>query len=120
MVQPSEWTVLKQKFEQPIPPKQESWTLQSIVNVPQHCEIMNPLTEEEGSTTLILLCQGSEKYRIQLNDDHDWIVMMLDAMGRYTNEPKDIQFWTQKTGVDPNELVGVLNNLVQGGFLERV
>ena len=64
--------------------------------------------------------QGKEKYRININDDNDWIVMMLDAMGRYTKEPKDIEFWAQKTKVDPGELVGILNNLVQGGFLERI
>ena len=120
MVQPSEWSELEQKFDQAIPSNQPSWSMESIVNVPQNCEIMNPLTEEEGATALVLLCQGSEKARIQINDDHDWIVMMLDAMGRHTSEPKDIQFWAQKTGIDPNELVGVVNNLVQGGFLERV
>lgn len=120
LVRSSEWAGLKQKFEKSKSSKLEEWSLQSIVNVPQDCEIMNPLTEEEGTTALILLCKGKEKYRININDDNDWIVMMLDAMGRYTKEPKDIEFWAQKTKVDPGELVGILNNLVQGGFLERI
>lgn len=121
LIQPSEWEALKQKFEQEKPKSDHlEWTLQSRVNVPGNCEILNPLTEKEGSTALVLLCGGTEKLRINVADDHEWIVMMLDAMGRYVNDPRDIEFWSGKTGVDAGALVGVLDNLVQGGFLARV
>ncbi len=119
LVQPSEWEGLEQKFEQSLPPENAPWSLDSFVNVPENCEIMNPLTEEEGSTALVLLCNGSEKCRISISDDYDWIVMMLDAMGRFKSEPENIQFWSHKTGIDAGELVGVLSNLVEGGFLVR-
>jgi asparagine synthase (glutamine-hydrolysing) len=121
IVRPDDWQEIQEKYEAPTASQSTSeWTLKSGVNIPDGCEIMNLLTEEEGSTGLILLCQGNEKNRIHISDDNDWVVMLLDAMGRYTNEPKDIEFWAQKTGVKPDKLVDVLHNLVHGGFLVRV
>ena len=81
---------------------------------------MNLLTEEEGSTGLILLCQGKEKFRFNVNDDDDWLVMLLDAMGRYKDEPKDIQYWVDRTGVGPDRVLKMLNNMVRAGILVQI
>jgi hypothetical protein len=113
-----DWEGLEKRYRESRPASE--WTLQSRVTIPDQCEILNPLTEEEGATALILLCRGAEKYRIRISDDHEWIVMMLDAMGRYRDEPRNIQFWSEKTGIEPGQIAGILENLVNGGFLERV
>lgn len=121
MVEAEQWAALKQQFEANRASREQAeWTLQSRVNIPDDCEILNPLTETEDTTALVLLHAGKEKQRVMISDEHEWIVMMLDAMGRTLQEPKDVAFWSAKTKVEAKQLVGVLNDLVEGGFLTRV
>ncbi len=121
LIHEDEWADIKARFDREVRPVTTiQWRLDSKVNIPQDCEILNPLTEREGATALVLLDKGQEKFRINIDDDNDWIVMLLDEMGRHTGEPKDVEFWTKKTKIPGQQLVGVLDNLVQGGFLTQV
>ena len=121
LIEKDDWGMVIAGFEQP--GKQTNtiqWTLSSKVNIPGNCEILNPLTEQEGATALVLLNDGQEKFRITIDDEHDWIVMLLDEMGRHINEPKDVDYWSKKSKIPSQQIVGVLDNLVQGGFLVHV
>jgi len=121
IIEPEGWSELEQQYDcQPSSQITYDCTLQTKVNVPSGCEILNLLTEEEGSTGLVLLCQGKEKFRFDINDNDDWLVMLLDAMGRYKDEPKDIQFWADKTGVNPNRVLHILNKLVRVGIIVQM
>jgi len=121
LIQDEEWDSIINGFDQGKKHVNTvQWTLNSKVTIPQNCEILNPLTENEGGTALVLLDSGQEKLRITIDDDHDWIVMLLDEMGRHVNEPKDVDYWSKRAKIPTEQLVGVLDNLVQGGFLSHV
>ncbi|TQV82771.1 asparagine synthase (glutamine-hydrolyzing) [Aliikangiella coralliicola] len=96
------------------------WQLDTIINIPDRCEILNPLTENEGATDLVLMNEGQQISRVQIPDSHDWVVMLLDAMGKYVDTPKDVQFWAEKAKVSPQDIVNIANNLVRGGFLIKL
>lgn len=89
----------------------------SIINIPEDCEILNPLTELEGKTELGLFHNNTQLSRIEIPDSHIWIVMLLDEMGRHTTSPKDLAFWSEKAKIGILELLPIIQNLISGGFL---
>jgi len=99
---------------------QNQWSMDSIVAIPEHCEIVNPLSEEDGNTVLILLLRKKELSRIVIPEQYDWITMLLDALGFNRSNPKPLSHWVSKLNVDPQTLVNILANLVNGGFLVKL
>ncbi len=89
----------------------------TIINIPDDCEILNPLTEDEGKTALALVCNGEQLCRVEIPDSHVWIVMMLDEMGRHISNPQNVEFWSNKAKIPVQHLIPVLQDLVKGGFL---
>jgi asparagine synthase (glutamine-hydrolysing) len=113
----NKWNELESIFGATFYSSLESLDASSIVNIPESCEILNPLTEEEGKTALALLCDGKQLSRIEIPDSYMWIVMLLDEMGRHINAPKSIGFWADKVQVSEHDIIPIIKNLVSGGFL---
>ncbi len=121
MLNESDWPQLITQYnEQTNTDTTPTWTLESLINLPANFEILNPLTEADDATILILANKNDNAQRLSIAEEHYWIVMLLDEMGRHRNSPKDILFWSQKAKVPPEQLVSIADNLIQGGFIERV
>lgn len=113
------WHELNNIMNNQLPNSNTEWLDTSVLNIPFQCEILNPLTEGEGATCLVLQHKGREIQRINIPDSHDWIVMMLDEMGRHLQQPKSLRYWAEKTNKTLQEMVDVANNLVVSGFLTK-
>ncbi|MGX5173612.1 asparagine synthase (glutamine-hydrolyzing) [Aliikangiella sp. IMCC44653] len=120
LVAEDEWERLEEKLALQVSNSHTSWNSGSIINIPDDCEIVNPLTEDEGSTQLALLHKGTQLCRINIPDSMDWVVMLLDAMGRFVNSPKSVSYWSEKTKVPIQDFINITNNLVKGGFLVKL
>ena len=99
--------------------KMKEWQLESKINIPTDCEILNPLSETEGSTNLILMHNQQQQLQINIPESHDWIVMLLDAIGRKKDSPENIDYWIKKLNITTQEFINVVSDLVHGGFLVR-
>ncbi|MCG8488114.1 MAG: asparagine synthase (glutamine-hydrolyzing) [Chromatiales bacterium] len=95
------------------------WTQESVINIPDDCEIVNLLTESDEATELVWLCEGRQELRVKIPNSHDWLVMLFDAMGRHTNSPLTVQHWSEKTGVSAQVLVNNLDKFVKTGFITK-
>ena len=62
----------------------------------------------------------NDNLKISIDDDNYWATMLLDEMGRHLKEPKNLGFWADKVQKNPQDVVNLFQNLVEGGFLERV
>lgn len=121
LVEESQWEDLKQEYDNSNPSNNtEAWQLDSKINIPIKFQILNPLTEEDGATELILLRKADGNLKISVNDDYYWVVMLLDAMGKHTDNPKDIEYWSKKADIPVEQLIGVVSNLVENGFIDRI
>ncbi|MEW8349776.1 MAG: asparagine synthase (glutamine-hydrolyzing) [Candidatus Thiodiazotropha taylori] len=96
------------------------WKLSAKINIPSGCEIVNLLTEEEDSTELIWLLEGTQVLRIKVPLSHDWLVQLFDEMGRYRDSPKDLKFWAEKTGIAAKDLVNNLGRFVKEGYISKL
>jgi asparagine synthase (glutamine-hydrolysing) len=95
------------------------WTPDTLINIPDDCEIVNLLTESDEATELAWLCEGQQELRIKIPNSHDWLVMLFDAMGRHTNSPMTIKHWSEKTGISAQVLVNNLDKFVKTGFITK-
>ncbi|MCO7224295.1 asparagine synthase (glutamine-hydrolyzing) [Pleionea sp. CnH1-48] len=121
LVQQGDWARLDEAFRQTAAsPNSVSCLAEDLVNIPEFCEILNPLTEEEGNTCLILLHKGEEIRRIHVNDDFYWVVQVIDEMGRHIREPKSFGYWLGRSKAQEPQFFAIFNDLVEGGFLERI
>ena len=121
LVKDSDWSMLEEKFNAAsYNNNAKSCVGSDIINIPKYCEILNPLTEAEGNTCLILSARGQQVRRISLDDQYYWLVQVIDEMGRHTNEPKSMSFWQQKSGANEGDFYKLVNQLVNGGLLEKV
>jgi asparagine synthase (glutamine-hydrolysing) len=96
------------------------WKLKTKINIPSGCEIVNLLTEEEDSTELIWLLKGVQVLRIKVPLSHEWLVQLFDEMGRHRDSPKDLQFWSEKTGIAAKELVNNLGRFAKDGYIAKL
>ena len=120
-IQDSQWSEIEQLLNKnSFASLNTEWSTDTIVNLPDDSQVLNFLTEAEGSTGLILLANGTQISRLDIPDSHDWIVMLLDEMGRHTSNPKDIQYWSQRTNVQLQEVVNTFAQLVNSGFVVRI
>ncbi len=90
------------------------------ISIAAGCEVLNPLTENEGSTCLILSYDGNQVRRIAIPDHYYWVVQVIDEMGGCVDAPKDAAYWMQASNAPENEFYGMMNQLMVGGFLEKV
>jgi hypothetical protein len=95
------------------------WTPDTVINIPDDCEIVNLLTDSDKCTEMVWLCEGQQKLRIKIPNSHDWLVMLFDAMGRHIDTPMNIKYWSEKTGVSTQVLVNNLNKFVKTGFITK-
>lgn len=116
----ADWQNLEHIFSDNHKSNKHSLTASSKINISEECEILNPLTEKEGTTALALLCNGKQIRRIEIPDSHMWIVMFLDAVGSHIHSPKDIDFWACKLQKSSAEILPIINDLVNGGFLVKL
>lgn len=121
LVGDSDWQYLDQKYSQPsINHNFKACLAEDIINIPYQCEVLNPLTEEDGSTCLVLSANGKQVKRITINDKFYWLIQMIDEMGRYVSSPETAGFWKNKVNVNEQEFWGILNQLIAGGFIEKI
>ena len=121
LVLDSEWDKLNNDFLAPVYNINAiNCTGDDIINIPKHCEILNPLTESEGNTCLILSSKGKQVRRISLDDQCYWLVQVIDEMGRHINAPKTINYWLERSGAETQVFYALVNQLVTGGLLEKV
>jgi len=121
LVKDSEWSTLDELYKSSPENQNNIWcSNDDIINIPKYCEILNPLTEDDGSTCLILSCKGKQVRRLSIDDQYYWIVQVIDEMGRYINNPKNIEYWNQKCGANKQDFTAIVNQLIGGGLLERV
>lgn len=119
LVKQEDWAKLEKQYATPLTnPNIVNLTNSDKINIPRGCEILNPLTESEGSTNLVLLRLGTEIRRVNIPDSHYWIVQIIDEMGRHVNDPKSVQHWCQLSKVPESEFFLILNELVEGGLIE--
>lgn len=116
----AEWQNLEHIFSNNTKSNNQPLLASTRINIPEECEILNPLTENEGTTVLALLCNGKQIRRIEIPDSHMWIVMLLDALGDHIQSPKDVNFWASKLKKNSAEILPIINDLVKGGFLIRL
>ena len=121
LVADSDWDTLDEKFNAPANNSNlNACGGDDVVTIPKYCEILNPLTEQDGITCLILSSNGKQARRIELNDECYWLVQVIDEMGRHLNEPKTLDYWHQRCGVESSNFYGLVNQLISGGLLEKV
>lgn len=117
----SEWDKLQEVFNSSQYLKDVSdWKLETKLNIPEDCEIVNLLTEGDSFTELVWLSERAEVLRIKVPISHDWLVQLLDEMGRHIDSPKDLRYWSDKTGVAPQMLINSLNRFVTEGYITKI
>ena len=120
-VEPAQWQELASKYSQPaVNNNAKPFQLNSIISVPKNCEILNPLSEKEGSTCLILAANGKQVRRMDVPDDYYWLVQVLDELGQESTPKHTLEDWRKKVNKDESTFYPVVGNLVASGFIEIV
>lgn len=121
LVADADWLHLEKEFQtSPQNKNVFSCSASDLVNIPEYCEILNPLTENDGSTCIILCHKGKQVRRLLIDDSHYWLIQVIDEMGRHMESPKSMDFWCIKSGASEQDFYLFMNQLVAGGVLERV
>lgn len=121
LVEDSDWARLDERYKAaPQNTNAKFCSANDIINIPKNCEILNPLTEADGSTCLILSSKGKQVRRISLDDQYYWLIQVIDEMGRHISEPKSMGYWNKRSGTSEQDFYGLVNQLIMGGLLENV